>query len=153
VSGPDPALRRAHGDTPDLLNRAAGQSAAALAPVPFFGGAGSFARQRRAAIIAKAGITRETRSRQGWHRHVSLVTLAFARRAVVKRHPTTCHPKNPGGRAAPLLVRWSVPEIRRAATRLALRQSEPVFVIAWSAWRRAHQAAAQKAHITHTAQL
>jgi hypothetical protein len=30
---------------------------------------------------------------------------------------------------------------------LAQRQIEPAFVIAWSAWRRAHQAAAQAAHI------
>jgi hypothetical protein len=96
VSGPDSALRRAQGDTPDLLNRPADQNAATLAPVPFFGGAGSFARQRGAAIIAKAGITSETRSRQGWHRHVSLVTLAFVRRAAVKRYANDLPLKKPG---------------------------------------------------------
>jgi hypothetical protein len=37
--------------------------------------------------------------------------------------------------------------------RLAQRQIEPAFVIAWSAWRRCHQAAAQQAHIKRTAQL
>jgi hypothetical protein len=52
-----------------------------------------------------------------------------------------------------MLVRWSVQEIRRVAIRLALRQIEPAFVIAWSAWRRTHQAAARKAHIRRKAQL
>jgi hypothetical protein len=37
--------------------------------------------------------------------------------------------------------------------RLAQRQIEPAFVIAWSAWRRVHQAAAQQAHIRNRAQL
>jgi hypothetical protein len=31
--------------------------------------------------------------------------------------------------------------------RLEQRQIAPAYVIAWSAWRRAHQAAAQAAHI------
>jgi hypothetical protein len=44
------------------------------------------------------------------------------------------------------LVRWSVQEIRRIATRLAQRRIEPARVIAWSLWRRAHQAAAQRSH-------
>jgi hypothetical protein len=37
--------------------------------------------------------------------------------------------------------------------RLAQRQIEPAFVIAWSAWRRGHQAMAQKAHLKRRAQL
>jgi hypothetical protein len=37
-------------------------------------------------------------------------------------------------------------EIRRIAIRMARRQSEPARIIAWSLWRRAHQAAAQQAH-------
>jgi hypothetical protein len=49
-------------------------------------------------------------------------------------------------------VRWSVEEIRRVSLRLALRRIEPAF-IAWSAWRRAHQAAAQTAHVKRRAQL
>jgi hypothetical protein len=36
---------------------------------------------------------------------------------------------------------------------LAQRQIEPAEVIAWSLWRRAHQAAAQKAHIKSKLQL
>jgi hypothetical protein len=51
------------------------------------------------------------------------------------------------------MVRWSVQEIRRIAMRLAQRQIEPAYVIAWSIWRRCHQAAAQKAHLKTRAQL
>ena len=46
-----------------------------------------------------------------------------------------------------------MPEIRRIASRLAQRQIEPAFVIAWSTWRRCHQALAKKAHLKRTAQL
>ena len=53
----------------------------------------------------------------------------------------------------PPLIRWSVQEIRRVASRLAQRQIQPAAVIAWSLWRRAHQAAAQEAHITSKMQL
>ena len=38
-------------------------------------------------------------------------------------------------------------EIRRVACRLAQHHIQPADVIAWSLWRRAHQAAAQEAHI------
>jgi len=46
-----------------------------------------------------------------------------------------------------------VQEIRRVAVRLAQRQIKPAAVIAWSLWRRAHQAAAQEAHIKSKLQL
>ncbi len=55
--------------------------------------------------------------------------------------------------ATPSLVRWSLQEIRRIATRLARQRINPAHVIAWSLWRRAHQAVAQKAHIRQRAQL
>jgi hypothetical protein len=51
------------------------------------------------------------------------------------------------------MVRWSMQEIRRVANRLAQRHIEPAFVIAWSAWRRCHQASAKEAHLTQRAQL
>jgi hypothetical protein len=51
------------------------------------------------------------------------------------------------------LIRWPVQEIRRIATRLAQRRIEPADVIAWSLWRRAHQAAAQRAHMKQNMQL
>ena len=45
------------------------------------------------------------------------------------------------------LIRWSMQEIRRIATRLARKRIRPEFVIAWSPWRRAHQAHAKRAHM------
>jgi hypothetical protein len=44
-------------------------------------------------------------------------------------------------------------EIRRIATRLARKRIRPGFVIAWSLWRRAHQAEAKRAHIKSKRQL
>jgi hypothetical protein len=37
-------------------------------------------------------------------------------------------------------------EIRRIAVKLGQRQIQPAHIIAWSIWRRAHQAAARQAH-------
>ena len=51
------------------------------------------------------------------------------------------------------MVRWSVQEIRRLACRLAQRRIEPAFVVAWSVWRRSHQAMAQQAHLKQALQL
>jgi hypothetical protein len=51
------------------------------------------------------------------------------------------------------LIRWSVQEIRRIAIRLAQRRIRPAHVIAWSIWRRVHQAEARRAHIKRRAQL
>jgi phosphohistidine phosphatase SixA len=56
------------------------------------------------------------------------------------------------GKSKPL-VRWSVQEVRRIAVRLAQRRIEPALIIAWSLWRRAHQAAAQRAHQKQRMQL
>src|SRR5215212_9422636 len=60
MSGVDAALRQAHRDTPDLLDRPADQSTGRRALVRVFGGGMVFARWRTAAIIAKASITSET---------------------------------------------------------------------------------------------
>ena len=50
--------------------------------------------------------------------------------------------------ARQLLVPLSVPEVRRLITRLAPARAPPApaFVLAWSFWRRAHQAVAQAYH-------
>jgi hypothetical protein len=45
------------------------------------------------------------------------------------------------------LIRWSRQEILRITTRLARKRIRPEFIIAWSLWRRAHQAKAKRAHI------
>ncbi|MBW4331268.1 hypothetical protein KY084_10335, partial [Stakelama sp. CBK3Z-3] len=51
------------------------------------------------------------------------------------------------------LIRWSVQEVRRIAVKLAQRRIEPACIIAWSCWRRVHQAAAKPAHLTTKLQL
>jgi SRSO17 transposase len=78
------------------------------------------------------------------------------------RHDGGAPPQGGGRRTTPKkrragvvlqMVRWSAQEIRRVAARLAQRQIEPAFVIAWSAWRRCHQAMAQQAHRKRRVQL
>jgi hypothetical protein len=44
-------------------------------------------------------------------------------------------------------------EIRRIAMKLAQRRIQPAHVIAWSLWRRAHQAEARRAHLKNKTQL
>jgi len=55
--------------------------------------------------------------------------------------------------AIPSLIRWSIQEVRRIAIRLARKRIQPAHVIAWSLWRRAHQATAQRAHFKASRQL
>jgi len=57
------------------------------------------------------------------------------------------------GTATPTLIRWSIQEIRRIAIRLARNRIQPAHIVAWSLWRRAHQAAAQRAHFKAKRQL
>jgi len=65
-----------------------------------------------------------------------------------KKHTQHCCDRKPND-----LIRWSVQEIRRIAVRLAQRRIQPAQVIAWSSWRRAHQATAQRAHRKKRMQL
>ena len=51
------------------------------------------------------------------------------------------------------LIRWSIQEVRRIAIRLARKRIQPAHIIAWSLWRRVHQAAAQRAHLKAKKQL
>jgi len=77
----------------------------------------------------------ESRSWHGWHRHVSLVMLAFAMMAVIrhlrqsvaakkKERRTTAKAKTKTV-ATPSLIRWSIQEIRRVAIRLARKRIQP----------------------------
>jgi hypothetical protein len=45
----------------------------------------------------------------------------------------------------PPLIRWSIQEIRCIANRLAQRRIPKAHLVAWSLWRRAHQAATKRA--------
>jgi hypothetical protein len=44
-------------------------------------------------------------------------------------------------------------EIRRITHKMAQRQIHPAKIIAWSVWRRAHQAVARECHIRKNTQL
>jgi SRSO17 transposase len=56
----------------------------------------------------------ETRSWHGWHRHVSLVMLAFALLAVIRYRANTTAPPPKSTAAAPRR-RWSAGRSRRSA--------------------------------------
>src|SRR6266853_1480903 len=72
--------------------------------------------------------------------------------AAVKKNEAPNHGKNQRI-ATSSLIRWSIQEIRRIAIRLARKRIQPAHIIAWSLWRRAHQAAAQRAHLKTKKQL
>jgi hypothetical protein len=72
--------------------------------------------------------------------------------AAAKKNETPNHSKNQSI-ATPSLIRWSIQEVRRIAIRLARKRIQPAHIIAWSLWRRAHQAAAQRAHLKAKKQL
>jgi hypothetical protein len=69
-----------------------------------------------------------------------------------KKNATPNHGKNKSI-AKPSLIRWSIKEVHRIATRLARKRIQPAHFIAWSLWRRAHQAAAQRTHFKAKRQL
>jgi hypothetical protein len=74
-------------------------------------------------------------------------------RRVPSRERAGSPKKSEAGSSGRNLIGWSVQEIRRVAMRLAQRRIEPAHVIAWSLWRRAHQAAARGAHTRRRPQL
>jgi hypothetical protein len=72
--------------------------------------------------------------------------------AAAKKNETPNHSKNQKIATLPL-IRWSIQEVRRIAIRLARKRIQPAHIIAWSLWRRAHQAAAQRSHFKANRQL
>jgi hypothetical protein len=72
--------------------------------------------------------------------------------ASAKKNATPNQDKNKSI-TTPSLIRWSIQEVRRIATRLARKRIQPAHIIAWSLWRRAHQAVAQRAHFKAKRQL
>ena len=71
----------------------------------------------------------ETRSWHGWHRHVSLVMLAFAMMAVIRHNANAAPPKKmlrTSEDTPDSLIRWSVQEIRRIAISSPSGESNPL---------------------------
>jgi hypothetical protein len=81
-----------------------------------------------------------------WARNLMLINVS---------RPTSRRQKNQVERNAKTsdLIPWSIQEMRRIAQRLARKRIQPADVVAWSLWRRAHQAAAQKSHLKQKSQL
>src|SRR4051812_33974916 len=120
----------------------------------------------RGAAVADRGRVRDRENRTGPcpQRNPKLARLASP---CLAGHARLCHahgdppqggyphvtPKKTADPSAKSMVRWSLQEIRRIAWRLIQRRIEPAFVIAWSVWRRCHQAMAQKSHFKRNAQL
>jgi SRSO17 transposase len=108
---------------------------------------------------------RQERTRPRSQRNPLLAWLApsrFAGHARLRhdgRHPSSrqCHAaqKNdaPSAAKTSFLIRWSIQEIRRIVIKLAQRRIQPAHIIAWSLWRRAHQAEARRAHLKTKMQL
>ncbi|MCB1970971.1 MAG: hypothetical protein KDG54_11245, partial [Geminicoccaceae bacterium] len=70
-----------------------------------------------------------------------------------KRHATPKNAAKDQTDTTPALIRWSIQEIRRIANKMAQRQIQPAEIIAWSVWRRAHQAVARQCHVNSKLQL
>ena len=131
---------------PGLLRRVRPGGAAAARPGP---GGGS--------ALAGRGVLRgrQAGGGAGRLRGAELARLAPARHA---GHAGAGPPRRAAGEAErgqrgrraarQLLVPFSVPEVRRLIARIVLGRAppSPPFVLGWSFWRRAHQAAAQAFH-------
>jgi transposase len=106
--------------------------------------AGRRARPQRIQILARLASSRLARHARLRHDgcHPASGQQADAQKNQVERNAKTSD-----------LIPWSIQEIRRIAQRLARKRIQPADVIAWSLWRRAHQAAAQKSHLKQKSQL
>jgi hypothetical protein len=100
----------------------------------------------------------ESRSWHGWHRHISLVMLAFAMMAAIGITRTPCRPQKRTAERrrqrpqSPIAIDPMVgSEIRRIAIRLAQSRINPAHVIAWSLWRRASSRCSKSSHQTEYA--
>jgi hypothetical protein len=92
----------------------------------------------------------EVRRWSGWYRHVTLALLAHAFLPVTRAQAVSSG-GGKGGRGglsgALGLLPLTVPEVRRLLVALVWTiPVQPAFVLAWSRWRRRHQARARRAH-------
>ena len=93
----------------------------------------------------------------GWYRHITLVMLAQAFLAVSRCQPANS--RGTGQKGACLhwqegLIPLTVPEVRGLLYRLVWVPVPTVeFVLAWSRWRRRHQARAKGCHYRRRLQV
>ena len=98
----------------------------------------------------------EVRKWDGWHRHVTLCSLAHAYLVVVRsvaEHEEGAAKKGISARVFyPELIPPTVPEVRRLIRAMMGPEDEREFRLGWSLFRRAHQAVAKRSHeATHRA--
>ena len=98
----------------------------------------------------------ETRSWHGWHRHVSLVMLAFAMLAAIRCRANAPTPPKIPIRLARKQQTSSAGRSRNSAASPCGSPSDassPPTSSPGRVWRRAHQAAAQRSHLKQKTQL
>src|SRR5260370_40368784 len=89
----------------------------------------------------------EVRSFVGWFRHMTLVLLVLAMLTVVCAEARLSSAANGSNQTPPLPIPLTVPEVRRLLGRLLFPLSRsPPALLAWSWWRRCHQARASASH-------
>jgi hypothetical protein len=101
---------------------------------------------RRTIIVPRSWPASPRRTRHACLRHDGRHPSSGQHRAIGQKNAIAASIK------ASLLIRWSIQEIRRIATKLAQRRIPHAHILAWS-WRRAHQANARKAHLRRKVQL
>jgi SRSO17 transposase len=89
----------------------------------------------------------EVRSFAGWFRHVTLVLLVLAMLTVICAKERLSSVASESGQASHFPIALTVPEVRRLLGRLLFPLSRSATaVLAWSWWRRCHQARASASH-------
>jgi len=88
----------------------------------------------------------EVRLWTSWYRHITLCLLAHAYLTVMRSHGELCEQTNPW-RVAYELLPLTVAEVRHLLWQVAWSRPPPLrSVLAWSVFRRRHQARAKRAH-------
>jgi hypothetical protein len=89
----------------------------------------------------------EVRRWPGWYRHITLALLAHAFLTVTRAQATTASARGGGLTSGPGMLPLTVPEVRRLLVALIWpTRTEPGLVLAWSRWRRRHQARGRRPH-------
>ena len=103
----------------------------------------------------------ESRSWHGWHRHVSMVMLAFAMMAAIReimpirrtQKKRSADPWQKQNQHRLVIDPMVNPGSSPHRSRLARKRIQSAHIMAWSLWRRAHQATARRAHLKAKRQL
>jgi SRSO17 transposase len=88
----------------------------------------------------------EVRLWTSWYRHITLAMLAHAYLTVIRTQVVQSNPTNLGEMALELLP-LTIAEVRHLLWQVAWPHGPPLwFILAWSRWRRRHQAFAKRSH-------